>query len=236
MFEVGDLVRGTKEADKHYGVTTSSMTKGVVKSVDGEEITVKVLEHSGGMNGTYLVDSAYFEKIGYIEPFSREKFLEALKDSKTKAVEYLRDADLSDADLSDADLSDANLSGANLSGANLSQAKGLLDAINYLEANFERTENGYIVYKTFGAYNNPPESWKIKDGNIIEEVCNTDRTRNCGCGINVATLDWVKKDNQSKRDVYKLLIKFEWLAGVVVPYHTDGKIRCSRAQIIEKVR
>ena len=112
----------------------------------------------------------------------------------------------------------------------------MLDAINYLEANFERTENGYIVYKTFGAYNNPPESWKIKDGNIIEEVCNTDRTRNCGCGINVATLDWVKKDNQSKRDVYKLLIKFEWLAGVVVPYHTDGKIRCSRAQIIEKVR
>ena len=231
MFEVGDLVRGTKEADKHYGVTTSSMTKGVVKSVDGEEITVKVLEHSGGMNGTYLVDSAYFEKIGHIEPFSREKFLEALKDSKTKAVEYLRDADLSDANLSDADLS-----GANLSDANLSDAKGLLDAINYLEANFERTENGYIVYKTFGAYNNPPESWKIKDGNIIEEVCNTDRTRNCGCGINVATLDWVKKDNQSKRDVYKLLIKFEWLAGVVVPYHTDGKIRCSRAQIIGKVR
>ena len=105
-----------------------------------------------------------------------------------------------------------------------------------MEANFERTKDGYIVYKIFGAYNAPPETWKIEKDSIIEEVCNPNRTNQCGCGISVATLDWVEKDNlYSDRKVYKLLIRFEWLPGVVVPYGTDGKIRCSRAQIIGEV-
>ena len=216
MFEVGDIVRGTKESDKHYGITNSRMTKGIVRSVDGESIEIRVLEHEYGSNGKFSVSEKYFEKIGHAEPFDRGKFLESLKESKAKAAEYL----------SDADLSDANLSGT----------KGLLDAINYLEANFERTKDGYIVYKTFGAYNAPPETWKIEKDSIIEEVCNPNRTNQCGCGINVATLDWVEKDNlYSDRKVYKLLIRFEWLPGVVVPYGTDGKIRCSRAQIIGEV-
>ena len=216
----------------------------------------------------YTVESKYFEKIGHLEPFDREKFLELLKESKAKAAEYLRgadlsganlsDANLSDADLSDADLrgadlsganlSDANLSGANLSDANLSDAnliganlrranlsgsQGLLDAINYMEANFERTDEGYIVYKTFGENYSAPESWKIEPGSIIEETVNCDRTTECGCGINVAPLAWVKK-YESHRP-YKLLIRWEWLPGVVVPYNTDGKIRCSKAQILEAV-
>ena len=256
MFEVGDIVRGTKESDKHYGITNSRMTKGIVRSVDGESIEIRVLEHEYGSNGKFSVSEKYFEKIGHAEPFDRGKFLESLKESKAKAAEYLSDADLSDADLSSADLSganlsdadlrranlrradlsDADLSDADLSDANLSGTKGLLDAINYLEANFERTKDGYILYKTFGAYNAPPETWKIEKDSIIEEVCNPNRTNQCGCGINVATLDWVEKDNlYSDRKVYKLLIRFEWLPGVVVPYGTDGKIRCSRAQIIGEV-
>ena len=273
MFEVGDIVRGTKESDKHYGVTNSRMTKGIVKGVDGESIEIRVIKHEDGKTGRFSVSAKYFEKIGHAEPFDRERFLELLKKSKVKAVEYLSCANLSDADLSDADLSDAdlrradlrgadlrganlrradlsgadlrradlrradlscaNLSDADLSDADLSGTKGLLDAINYLEANFERTKDGYIVYKTFGAYNTPPETWKIEKDSIIEEVCNPNRTNQCGCGINVATIDWVKKDNlYPNRKVYKLLIRFEWLPGVVVPYGTDGKIRCSKAQII----
>ena len=51
-------------------------------------------------------------------------------------------ADLSGADLSYADLRGADLSYADLRRANLSGAKGLLDAINYMEAHFERTTNG----------------------------------------------------------------------------------------------
>ena len=142
-------------------------------------------------------------------------------------------ANLSGAGLSRANLSRANLRGADLSYANLSGASGLIDAIDYIDAHFERVKDGYIVYKTFGGDYAKPDSWTIEPGATIAEVCNPSRTDVCGCGINVAPIEWVKQ--HYKGDVYKLLIRWEWLAGVVVPYNTDGKIRCSRAQIIGKV-
>jgi hypothetical protein len=108
-----------------------------------------------------------------------------------------------------------------------------LKTINYLEAHFERTENGYIAYKTFGGQYTPPESWKIKKGSIIEEVANFDRCSNCASGINVAPLEWVKQNY--KGDIWKVLIRWEWLCGVCVPYNTDGKIRCERVELLEVV-
>ena len=287
-FEVGDLVKGLPESNHRYSITNEKMTKGVVKKIMDDGIVVKVLEHEEGRSGVHVVDEKYFEKIGHLEPFDREKFLGLLKESKAKAAEYLRRADLRGADLSDADLrgadlrgadlrgadlrradlrgadlSDADLRGADLRGAdlrgadlsdadlrgsdlrranlrgadlrraNLSGSQGLLDAINYMEAHFERTDEGYIVYKTFGENYSAPESWKIEPGSIIEETVNCDRTTECGCGINVAPLEWVKKYGCHRP--YKLLIRWEWLPGVVVPYNTDGKIRCSKAQILEAV-
>lgn len=133
-----------------------------------------------------------------------------------------------------ANLSGSNLSGSNLSGANLSGAKNLLSPINYLKENFERTDEGYIVYKCFNNMYSAPDKWDISIGSVIEEEVNPNRTTICGCGINVAPLDWVRNE-YPHRQVYKLLIRWEWLAGVVVPYNTDGKIRCARAEIIEKV-
>ena len=285
-FEVGDLVKGLPESNHRYSITNENMTKGVVKKITEVGIVVKVLEHAKGRSGTHVVDEKYFEKIGHLELFDREKFLELLKESKAKAAEYLSGADLrranlsgadlrranlsdanlsdadlsgadlrranlsgadlrranlSDADLSDADLSGADLSGADLrranlsdadlSGANLSGSQGLLDAINFMEAHFERTDDGYIVYKSFNSSYDAPDRWKIEPGEVIEEVVNPDRTRECGCGINVAPLEWVRNDNYNQP--YKLLIRWEWLPGVVVPYNTDGKIRCSKAQILE---
>ena len=362
-FEVGDLVKGLPESNHRYTITNENMTKGVVTKITECGIVVKVLEHAKGRSGVHVVDEKYFKKIGHLEAFDREKFLELLKESKAKAAEYLRRADLSGANLSDADLSDANLrradlsgadlrradlsganlsdadlsdanlrradlrradlrradlsganlsdadlsganlsdadlsganlrradlsganlsdadlsgadlrranlsdadlsganlrradlSGANLRGANLSDADlsdanlrradlsgadlsgslGLLDAINYMEAHFERTDEGYIVYKTFNSNYDAPDRWKIEPGEIIEEVANPDRTCECGCGINVAPLDWVYGNGRNQP--YKLLIRWEWLPGVVVPYNTDGKIRCSKAQILEAV-
>ena len=149
------------------------------------------------------------------------------------SIADLSGANLSGADLSGADLSGANLSGADLSIADLSGAEGLTDAIDYLETNFERTEEGYIVYKTFDNVYKEPDYWKIEDGEIIKEVCNPERTCMCGCGINVAPYEYVV--DQHYGEIYKLLIRYEWLPGVVVPYNTNGKIRCSRAQIIGKV-
>ena len=149
----------------------------------------------------------------------------------------LSGANLSFANLRGANLSGANLSFANLSGANLSDADGLLSAIDYLKENFEITSEGFIAYKTFGGEYNPPERWVLQPGSVITQNVNFDRCNNCGCGINVAPLEWVKNYyGYTGSDIWKVLIRFEWLAGVCVPFHTDGKIRCERVQLIEIVR
>ena len=160
----------------------------------------------------------------------------------------LSGADLSRADLSRSDLSGANLFGANLIGANLSGADlfgakliganlsgaDLISSINFLEAHFERTTDGYIVYKCFGAQYKAPQKWEIKPGSVIAETVNPLRTCDCGSGINVAPLEWVRR-NYNTRPIWKLLIRWEWLAGVVCPYNSDGKIRCERAELVEVV-
>lgn len=130
----------------------------------------------------------------------------------------------------------ANLSGANLSGADLSGAKELLSAVNYLDAHFERTDKGYIAYKTFGSNNDAPDYWEIAPDSVITETVNPDRGTSCGCGINVAPIDWVKRYAEGNtRPIWKVLIEWPWLAGVVVPFGTDGKIRCERVRLIEVV-
>ena len=146
----------------------------------------------------------------------------------------LSGANLRSANLRCADLRSANLSGANLSDANLSGAKELLSAINFIDAHFERVADGYIVFKTFDSQYKSPESWKIEAGSVITETVNPDRCTECGSGINVAPLDWVKSNY--KGDIWKCLVRFEWLAGVIVPLNTDGKIRCERVELVEVVK
>ena len=160
----------------------------------------------------------------------------------------LSGADLSYSDLSYSDLSYSNLSGAdisysNLRGSNLSGAKGLTDPIDYLHDNFEWNREGFLAYKVFHTFHPSPSRWKIKAGEVITEVCHPDRTMECECGVNVATKRWIKentmkgwvRENTTIGKVWHVLIRWEWLAGVVVPYNTDGKIRCSRCQLIKEV-
>ena len=147
----------------------------------------------------------------------------------------LRFADLRGADLKGADLKGADLKGADLKGVKLSGCKGLLSPIDYLKKNFEKTKEGYICYKTFNSTYTTPEYWKIKKGNIISEAVNPCRTTDCGCGVNIGTLEWVKDNNPGDAEIWKCLIRWEWLAGVVVPYHTNGKIRCEKAQLLEVI-
>lgn len=158
----------------------------------------------------------------------------------------LRDADLHGADLRGADLRSAKLSGADLSGANLrgadlrraelSGAKGLLSSADYMGAHFERTPDGYIAYKIFGGECAVPESWRVENGSVITENVNSNRTDECGCGINVAPLEWEKRNHDHEsHDIWKVLIRWEWLCGVCVPYNTTGNIRCERVELVEKV-
>ena len=147
----------------------------------------------------------------------------------------LRDADLSDANLSGADLRDADLSNANLSGADLSNAVNVLSQIDYIKEHFEFTDEGVIAYKTFNNRYTPPEKWVIQQGSIITENVNFDRTNPCACGINVAPLEWVERNRYGVENIWKCLIRWEWLCGVCVPYNTDGKIRCEKVELIEVV-
>ena len=137
------------------------------------------------------------------------------------------------ADLSGVDLSGVDLSGVDLSGVDLSGAKGILSSIDFMEINFEKTKDGYIAYKTFGSERKPPEKWDIISGSVISENVNFNRCDTCGCGINVAPLEFVKSNY--KGEIWKVLIRWEWLCGVCVPYNTDGKIRCERVELLEVV-
>ena len=145
----------------------------------------------------------------------------------------LSGCDLSGCDLSGSDLSHSNLSGSDLRGCNLSGCKGLVSPIRYMEENFYRCADGYIAYKTFNLIFCAPCRWILQPGAVIEETVNANRTDTCGCGINVAPLDWVKQRYDT--GIWKVLIRWEWLPGVCVPYNTDGNIRCERVQLLEIV-
>ena len=148
----------------------------------------------------------------------------------------LVDADLRRADLRRADLSYADLSGANLSDANLSGAiNDFTNPIDFIVENFERVPDGVIVYKAFGENYSPPNKWAILPGAIIEEEVNYTRTSECACGVNVATMGWIRRNVNDSKDVWRCLIRWEWLPGVCVPYHTDGKIRAARVMLLKNI-
>jgi hypothetical protein len=127
---------------------------------------------------------------------------------------------------------------ANLTGANLTGADNLFDALGYVTDTFEATSDGVIVYK-FQAESPryaPNPAWKFEPGSILTEVVNPLPTLHCACGVNVATREWCDKNYASKPGrLWKCLIRWAWLVGVVVPYRTDGKIRASRVELIEVV-
>ena len=165
-----------------------------------------------------------------------------LRDSNLSSAN-LRDANLSSADLSYADLSyatlsSANLSSADLSGVNLSSAdlsgvKNLLNPCKWLSDNFEHDDLGYIVYKAFSNTTyDAPKRWKISAGEFIEEVVNPCATTECGCGVNFATLKWVKQNHEKSR-IWRCRIRWMDLPGVAVYYGTDGKARCSKLELLE---
>jgi len=149
---------------------------------------------------------------------------------------YLNRANLSRADLSRADLSDANLSDSDLSRADLSGAIGLLSAPDWI-ATFVQTADGVIVYRAVGnTVFSGPDHWTIAPGCILTEVANPDRCAACGCGINFATPKWIDAKYNGHPSVWECLIRWIDLAGVVVPYNTDGKARCERLTLLRRGR
>ena len=153
----------------------------------------------------------------------------------------LRGADLRHANLSGAVLRRANLIGADLRHADLRRAdlsgaiNDFTNPIDFIVENFERVPDGVIVYKAFGENYSPPSKWAIMPGAILEEEVNYTRTSECACGVNVATMGWIRRNVNDSKDVWRCLIRWEWLPGVCVPYHTDGKIRAARVMLLKNI-
>jgi hypothetical protein len=145
----------------------------------------------------------------------------------------LSEANLREANLREANLREANLSGADLRGADLSGAIGLLNPVDWLNEHLEKNEAGYIAYKQFGLHKQPPKGWVLKPGSILTEVVLADRCSDCACGVNVATREWFTDNGNRRLPLWRILIRWEWAAGIVVPYHTNGKIRCSHVELLE---
>ena len=64
--KVGDLVKGNAKSDERYCVTNSKMTKAKVTSIDGNYITVKILEHADSCFIGHIFDELdpdYFELV-----------------------------------------------------------------------------------------------------------------------------------------------------------------------------
>jgi uncharacterized protein YjbI with pentapeptide repeats len=147
---------------------------------------------------------------------------------------YLNSANLRNADLSGADLRNTDLNSANLIYANLSGAKGIKTASEFL-AKLETDEFGYVVYKKIGDTDyDAPKHWTITPGSFLTEVVNPIPTVDCACGVNFGTREWCDK-NYKDADLWRCRIRFEDLADVVIPYHSDGKARCARLELIEKL-
>jgi hypothetical protein len=142
-------------------------------------------------------------------------------------------ADLSGANLTGANLSRADLSRANLTGANISQTIGLLNASDWLSANFEHDADGLIVYRGQNSDRSKPDAWMWAPGAVLTENANTNRFEYCGCGVAFATPAWLLTHRGITWSPYwRCRIRWIDLAGVVVPYNTGGEARCERLGLI----
>jgi len=138
------------------------------------------------------------------------------------------------------------LKGCNIAGMDLSGVQGLPSTTDLLEQYFEFGKEGVIVYKAFGdtTYQlrrlDEKFDWKPEAGKMLYETVDYTRNTNCGCGVNFATLEWLKKQyynsiKSGETIVWKCLIPYRYLADVVMPYNTDGKGRCAYLILLEPV-
>jgi len=120
-------------------------------------------------------------------------------------------------------------------GMNISQTKGL-DNGSDLMNQFEKTDKGWIVYKAIGGTTYPiPNEWQILPGSLLTEQVNHNRFEDCGCGVNFGTLDFIKRNYRNCQQLWKCLLQYEDAYDVCIPYNTDGKARCGKLKLLEKI-
>lgn len=132
-----------------------------------------------------------------------------------------------------------------IEAANLSQnyvsyqgCKSLETSYDFMKKNFHYLDDGWIVFKCFEnadkIYPNP-ESWKIKQGSVITEVCDQDRGNTCSYGISVGNFQFM--DRYYPRSKFNAcFIPASHGCGIVVPQHSNGKIRTDYLEILNEVK
>jgi hypothetical protein len=135
---------------------------------------------------------------------------------------------LHEAILHKANLTRADLKRVDLSGADLSGAIGILSPSEWLASHFEVTDEGYVVYKTEETF---------EAGDYLTEVCNPDRSAVHGTGVNFATYERCKEylEYLPAVPIWKCIIEWRDLPGVVVPFNPEGQARCERLRLVESV-
>lgn len=114
----------------------------------------------------------------------------------------------------------------------------------YLVKNFERVENGWIAYKIFNSVFMKPDHWVIEAGQVLrEDALDTNATEECSRGINIAeSMEWIAnfieamyqdEEGETVANVWKVFIPDT--ATIVIPNHTDGKIRANEIHLLEVI-
>lgn len=125
---------------------------------------------------------------------------------------------------------DTSLAGVKFIDTYIPSAKEWLDKHLYHDA------IGYYALKTFGVFFPARVEWiPLVPGKIISEVCiNPDRATQCGTGISIGTETWVREwlSDRYWDIIWVVRVRNEWLADIVVPFQTDGKIRTRTLELL----
>jgi uncharacterized protein YjbI with pentapeptide repeats len=144
---------------------------------------------------------------------------------------YLRGADLQRAYLQGADLQGADLQGADLQGAKnfdprrcndlliLLDQPGAIRAYKLVDVDYSSPMGFGVLTYAIGATLEVPEA-------------DTDATRDCAEGINLATLPWVMREWHEGRRI--LLVEFTAADIAAIPVG-DGKFRVRRCTVIREL-
>jgi len=127
--KVGDIVTGLPESDRQYGLTNSTMTRGLVMSVSDstQKATIKIIAAKDFnpadvvYTNRYLVDCKYLRVVGHVRPVELTVISRILKSkNKMRIFEYdLRDANFHRMSLRDLDFSGMDLSTVHFESAQL---------------------------------------------------------------------------------------------------------------------
>lgn len=143
-----------------------------------------------------------------------------------------------DIELIDCDFYSIDIRGCNETGFVFNDLKCIPKASDIIKKYFKTTDKGIIAYKVFNQFYSAPEDWKVEEGAIITRLSNRNAYDECGEGINVSTLTWIVKHVglsivNKETIVWKVLIPWEEVVGITVPYNFEGKIRCESIKLLE---